>query len=161
MCSLAAGVALGALVDEVHEVVFVDGIHLGPKAVVLIAQTREHVLGRSCGQDGEFACMGGAVESYRAPGVGGHRWGQRVREGPQERLAADAGAAVHLPCVQEDRTGDDDPPPPGDVQGAVRPGDQPPTRAHARGGRGVGELVAGAVPEAGGVPRREDSHAWR
>ena len=33
------------MVDEVYEVVFVDGIHLGRKAVVLIAQTREHVLG--------------------------------------------------------------------------------------------------------------------
>ncbi|MFP7697396.1 IS1249 family transposase [Trueperella sp. LYQ143] len=33
------------VVDEVHEVVFVDGIHLGRKAVVLIAQSRTHVLG--------------------------------------------------------------------------------------------------------------------
>ena len=33
------------VVDEVHEVVFVDGIHLGRKAVVVIAQTREHVVG--------------------------------------------------------------------------------------------------------------------
>lgn len=33
------------LVDEVHDVVFVDGIHLGRKAVVLIAQTREYILG--------------------------------------------------------------------------------------------------------------------
>lgn len=36
---------LSPMVDEVYEVVFVDGIHLGRKAVVLIAQTREHVLG--------------------------------------------------------------------------------------------------------------------
>lgn len=36
---------LSAVVDEVHEVVFVDGLHLGRKAVVLIAQTRAHVLG--------------------------------------------------------------------------------------------------------------------
>ena len=36
---------LSPMVDEVHEVVFVDGLHLGRKAVVLIAQTRSHVLG--------------------------------------------------------------------------------------------------------------------
>ena len=33
------------IVDEVHEVIFVDGIHLGPGAVVLIAQTPDHMLG--------------------------------------------------------------------------------------------------------------------
>ncbi len=31
--------------DEVHDAVFVDGIHLGCKAVVLIAQNEKHVLG--------------------------------------------------------------------------------------------------------------------
>lgn len=36
---------LPPLVDEVHDVVFVDGIHLGRKAVVLIAQSPEYVLG--------------------------------------------------------------------------------------------------------------------
>lgn len=40
---------LAPFIDEVHEVVFVDGIHLGRKAVVLIACSEEHVLGRSCG----------------------------------------------------------------------------------------------------------------
>ena len=33
------------IIDEVHEVIFVDGIHLGPNAVVLIAQTPDCVLG--------------------------------------------------------------------------------------------------------------------
>ena len=36
---------LAPVVDEVHEVVFVDGIHLGRKAVVLIAQSRDFILG--------------------------------------------------------------------------------------------------------------------
>ncbi len=36
---------LAPIVDEVHEVVFVDGIHLGRHAVVLIAQSESHVLG--------------------------------------------------------------------------------------------------------------------
>ena len=33
------------IIDEVHDVIFVDGIHLGPGAVVLIAQTPDCVLG--------------------------------------------------------------------------------------------------------------------
>ena len=36
---------LAPVVDEVHEVIFVDGIHLGRKAVVLIAQSRGFILG--------------------------------------------------------------------------------------------------------------------
>lgn len=36
---------LPSLVDQIHDVVFVDGIHLGRRAVVLIASSREHVLG--------------------------------------------------------------------------------------------------------------------
>lgn len=37
--------ALPPLVDEIHRVVYVDGIHLGRKAVVLIACSDEYVLG--------------------------------------------------------------------------------------------------------------------
>lgn len=37
--------ALPPLIDEMHRVVYVDGIHLGRKAVVLIACSDEHVLG--------------------------------------------------------------------------------------------------------------------
>ena len=33
------------IVDEVHDLIFVDGIHLGRGAVVLIAHTPDHVLG--------------------------------------------------------------------------------------------------------------------
>lgn len=36
---------LPTIVDEVHRVIYVDGIHLGRKAVVLIARTEEHVVG--------------------------------------------------------------------------------------------------------------------
>ena len=36
---------LSPIIDEVHDVIFVDGIHLGRDAVVLIAQTPDHVLG--------------------------------------------------------------------------------------------------------------------
>lgn len=37
--------ALAPLIDEIHRVVYVDGIHLGRKAVILIACSDEYVLG--------------------------------------------------------------------------------------------------------------------
>ena len=36
---------LSPIVDEVRDVIFVDGIHLGRGTVVLIAHTPDHVLG--------------------------------------------------------------------------------------------------------------------
>lgn len=36
---------LSPICDEIHPVVFVDGLHLGRKAVILIATTEEHVIG--------------------------------------------------------------------------------------------------------------------
>ena len=39
------------IIDEVHEVIFVDGIHLGPNAVVLIAQTARLRAGLVRGQE--------------------------------------------------------------------------------------------------------------
>ena len=37
--------ALPPIIDQVHDVIYVDGIHLGRKAVVLIARSEEYVLG--------------------------------------------------------------------------------------------------------------------
>lgn len=37
--------ALPPIIDQVHDVIYVDGIHLGRKAVVLIARSDEYVLG--------------------------------------------------------------------------------------------------------------------
>lgn len=37
--------ALPPLIDEIHRVVYIDGIHLGRRAVILIACTDDHVLG--------------------------------------------------------------------------------------------------------------------
>lgn len=110
------------LIDEVHEVVFVDGIHLGRKAVVLIACSEEHVLGWYVALSENSRAWAALMDRIAPPGAGGHRWGQRVREGLQERLAADAGTVVHLPCVRADHAGDDDPPEASRVQGGVRPG---------------------------------------
>ena len=54
------------IIDEVHEVIFVDGIHLGRGAVVLIAQTPDCVLGWYAARS-ENSRAGGALMSRIAP----------------------------------------------------------------------------------------------
>ena len=54
------------IVDEVHEVIFVDGIHLGRNAVVLIAQTPDCVLGWYAARS-ENSRAWGALMSRIAP----------------------------------------------------------------------------------------------
>ena len=78
------------IVDEVHEVIFVDGIHLGRGAVVLIAQTPDHVLGWYAARS-ENSRAWEALMSRIAPpalvvtdGVAGSR--QRARESGRPRV---------------------------------------------------------------------------
>lgn len=59
------------IVDEVHDVVFVDGIHLGRKAVVLIACTKTHVLGWYVARSENNNAWAAFDEPYRAPTLGG------------------------------------------------------------------------------------------
>ena len=54
------------IIDEVHGVIFVDGIHLGRCAVVLIAQTPDHVLGWYAARS-ENSRAWGALMSRIAP----------------------------------------------------------------------------------------------
>ena len=54
------------IIDEVHDVIFVDGIHLGRNAVVLIAQTPDCVLGWYAARS-ENSRAGGALMSRIAP----------------------------------------------------------------------------------------------
>ena len=54
------------IIDEVHEVIFVDGIHLGRNAVVLIAQTPDCVLGWYAARS-ENSRAWGALMSRIAP----------------------------------------------------------------------------------------------
>ena len=54
------------IIDEVHDVIFVDGIHLGPNAVVLIAQTPDCVLGWYAARS-ENSRAWGALMSRIAP----------------------------------------------------------------------------------------------
>ena len=54
------------IIDEVHDVIFVDGIHLGRCAVVLIAQSPDHVLGWYAARS-ENSRAWGALMSRIAP----------------------------------------------------------------------------------------------
>ena len=54
------------IIDEVHDVIFVDGIHLGRNAVVLIAQTPDCVLGWYAARS-ENSRAWGALMSRIAP----------------------------------------------------------------------------------------------
>lgn len=112
---------LAPLIDEVHEVVFVDGIHLGRKAVVLIACSEEHVLGWYVARSENSRAWAALMDRIAPPELvvtdGGSGF-EKARKNvwPQTRVA------VHLPCVRADHAGDDDPPEASRVQGAVRPG---------------------------------------
>ena len=86
------------IVDEVHEVIFVDGIHLGPGAVVLIAQTPDCVLGWDAARS-ENSRAWGALMSRIAPPALVDRRGQRVCESLQENLADHARSTLYLPRV--------------------------------------------------------------
>lgn len=48
-------------VDEVHHVVFVDGIYLSHKLVVLIACTRRLRVGLACGTERECCGLAGVI----------------------------------------------------------------------------------------------------
>lgn len=55
------------LVDEVHHVVFVDGIYLSYKLVILIACSKTHVLGWYVAKRGNHCCLAGTLFTYRSP----------------------------------------------------------------------------------------------
>ena len=65
------------LVDEVHHVVFVDGIYLSHKLVVLIACTKTHVLGWYVAKGAcQFFCVWGLEVGGDSVGVGGGELGE-------------------------------------------------------------------------------------
>ena len=90
---------LSPIVDEVHDVIFVDGIHLGRSAVVLIAQTSDHVLGWYAARSENSRAWGALMSRIAPPGPGHHRRGQRVCDSVQEHLAHHARSTLHLPRV--------------------------------------------------------------
>lgn len=82
--------SLASLVDTIHDVVFVDGIHVGHKAIVLIPHSQEYVLGWY------VACS----ESSKV-------WKALIaRIVPRVLVVTDGGAAVHVPCIWPDQTGE-------------------------------------------------------
>ena len=87
------------IVDEVHEVILVDGIHLGRGAVVLIAQTTDSVLGWYAARSENSRAWEALMSRIAPPALVVTDGGQWVRESLQENLADHACATLHLPCV--------------------------------------------------------------
>lgn len=72
------------VVDEIHDVVFVDGIHLGRKAVVLIARNRDHALGWYLARSENSRAWGALLERIAPPVVvdsdGGSGFAKAVKQ---------------------------------------------------------------------------------
>ena len=78
------------IVDEVHEVIFVDGIHLGRGAVVLIAQTPDCVLGWYAVRSENSRAWGALMSRIAPPALvvtdGAASSPQRVRRSGRPRV---------------------------------------------------------------------------
>ena len=83
------------IVDEVHEVIFVDGIHLGRGAVVLIAQTPDCVLGWYAARSENSRAWGALMSRIAPPALVVTDGGS----GFAKALADYACATLHLPRV--------------------------------------------------------------
>ncbi len=70
---------MGPIIDEGHDVIVVDGLHLGRCAVVLIAHTVDHVLGWYAAWSENSPGLGYAHEPDRAPGPTRPRIGSPIR----------------------------------------------------------------------------------
>ena len=87
------------IIDEVHEVIFVDGIHLGRGVVVLIAQTPDCVLGWYAARSENSRAWSALMSRIAPPGPGRDRRGQRLCQGMHEHLADHARSTLYLPRV--------------------------------------------------------------
>lgn len=83
------------IVDEVHEVIFVDGIHLGRGAVVLIAQTPDCVLGWYAARSENSRAWEALMSRIAPPALVVTDGGS----GFAKALADYACATLHLSCV--------------------------------------------------------------
>ena len=128
------------IIDEVHEVIFVDGIHLGPGAVVLIAQTPDHVLGW-----------------YAARSENSRAWGQRVREGMQKYLARHARSTLHLPRVLPYPPSHHNAPHTGGLTTLIRSRTTTPARGRPRRCSGMDRRLPGLVHALEGLPGGENT----
>ena len=93
---------MGPIIDEGHDVIVVDGLHLGRCAVVLIAHTVDHVLGWYAAWSENSPGLGYAHEPDRAPGPTRPRIGSPIRtralslaRGPDE-MCVGGPAQVHV-----------------------------------------------------------------
>ena len=147
------------IVDEVHDVIFVDGIHLGRGAVVLIAQTPDCVLGWYAARSENSRAWGRAHEPDRAPSPGRDRRGQRVRESLQENLADHARSTLHLPRVLPYPPSHHNAPQTGSLTQPIRSGAPAHPRDRHRRCSGMDRCLPGVVHALEGLPGGENTQA--
>lgn len=152
---------LAPVVDEVHEVVFVDGIHLGRKAVVLIAQSRDFILGWYVARSENSRAWEALMNRIAPPDVvvtdGGSGFEKaRKKAWPNTRVA------VHLSRVRDHQTSHHHWPQACSLQGTVRLGQAALARERPRASGLMDRHLLGLVQALGGLPRAEDQEGrWR
>ena len=87
------------ILDEVHDVIFVDGIHLGRGAVVLIAQTPDCVLGWCAARSENSWAWEALMSRIAPPALVLTDRGQWVRHSVHEGLARHGRSTLYLPRV--------------------------------------------------------------
>lgn len=78
---------LPRFIDEIHRVIFVDGIYIARNLVILIACSEEHVLSWHLGKKRELSFLVSSAIKDRSSRDGGKRWRQRFCQGGEERMA--------------------------------------------------------------------------
>ena len=102
-----------------------------------------------------LAGMGGPHGAHRPSRRGGKRRRQRLREGEARRMAGNARAEVHLPCVRAgEALHDDKAQAPGGSR-ALRDSQRPPPLGKPRRGSGVAGLLRALVRLVGRLPQGE------
>ena len=87
------------ILDEVHDVIFVDGIHQGRGAVVLIAQTPDCVLGWYAARSENARAWEALMSPIAPPALVLTDRGQWVRHSVHEGLARHGRSTLYLPRV--------------------------------------------------------------
>lgn len=88
---------------QVHDVVHLDGIHLGRNAVVLIAYGDGHVLGWYVARRETSAAWENLMARIGRTRGRRVRWGRRHSQGPQARMAARPRATLPVPHLPQYR----------------------------------------------------------
>jgi len=129
---------LSPLVDEVHHVVFVDGIYLSHKLVVLIACTKTHVVGWYVARGENSASWAALFSRIAPPDVVVCDGGSGIASAVAKTWPTyHADPTLHLPRLQHHQTRDHHPATHECGRRTLRLGPGPPDHSDAGGVGGV------------------------